>query len=179
MGALALKNLSQLHGDIVPTIWQDLEIEEIAKTLFDLQYGKTSETVVIDYQKQSPEVFYKKAVIKICCNTHRKHLCYSLFLIKLQTFRPATLLKRNFNTQLYQKETPTQVFSCEYFKIFRNTYFEEHQQKAASGLFSGTSDKSSIKLLKCPANIRLDEDVLKTSFVFIFRRRLQDVFKTS
>ena len=63
MGALALKNLSQLHGDIVPTIWQDLEIEEIAKTLFDLQYGTTSETVVIDYQKQSPEVFYKKAVV--------------------------------------------------------------------------------------------------------------------
>ena len=30
-----------------------------------------------------------------------------------------------------------------------------------------------------PANIRLDEDVLKTSFVFVFRRRLQDVFKTS
>ena len=30
-----------------------------------------------------------------------------------------------------------------------------------------------------PANIRLDEDVLKTSFVFIFRRRLEDVFKMS
>ena len=33
-------------------------------------------------------------------------------------------------------------------------------------------------LAKCcifPANIRLDEDFLKTSFVFIFRRRLQDV----
>ena len=30
-----------------------------------------------------------------------------------------------------------------------------------------------------PANIRLDEDVLKTSFIFVFRRRLQDVFKTS
>ena len=27
-----------------------------------------------------------------------------------------------------------------------------------------------------PANIRLDEDVLKTSSVFVFRRRLQDVF---
>ena len=26
-----------------------------------------------------------------------------------------------------------------------------------------------------PANVRLDEDVLKTSFVFVFRRRLQDV----
>ena len=30
-----------------------------------------------------------------------------------------------------------------------------------------------------PANICLDEDVLKTSFVFVFRRRLQDVFKTN
>ena len=30
-----------------------------------------------------------------------------------------------------------------------------------------------------PANIRLDEDVLKTSFVFIFRIRLQNVLKTS
>ena len=30
-----------------------------------------------------------------------------------------------------------------------------------------------------PANIRLDEDVFKTSFVFVFRRRLQDVFKMS
>ena len=29
------------------------------------------------------------------------------------------------------------------------------------------------------ANIRLDEDVLKTSFVFVFRRRLEDAFKTS
>ena len=28
---------------------------------------------------------------------------------------------------------------------------------------------------KYPANIRLDEDVLKTSFVFVFRRRLEDV----
>ena len=29
-----------------------------------------------------------------------------------------------------------------------------------------------------PANIPLDEDVLKTSFVFFFRRRLEKVFKT-
>ena len=30
-----------------------------------------------------------------------------------------------------------------------------------------------------PANIRPDEDVLKTSFLFVFRRHLQDVLKTS
>ena len=36
--------------------------------------------------------------------------------LKLQAFRPATLLKK----------TPTQVLSCEIWKILKNTYFEEH-----------------------------------------------------
>ena len=36
--------------------------------------------------------------------------------------------------QLYYKEIPTQVLSCEYCEIFRNTYFEEHLQTAASVL---------------------------------------------
>ena len=31
-----------------------------------------------------------------------------------------------------QKETPTQVFSCEFFATFKNTYFEEHLQMTAS-----------------------------------------------
>ena len=51
-----------------------------------------------------------------------KHLCQSLFLMKFQTFRAATLLK----------ETPTQVFSCEYCKISKNTDFEEHLRTASS-----------------------------------------------
>ena len=33
--------------------------------------------------------------------------------------------------QLYQKETPTQLFSGEYCEIFKNTYFEEHLQTVA------------------------------------------------
>ena len=45
----------------------------------------------------------------------------SLF-IKVASRRPVTLLK----------ETPTQVFSCEYCKIFNSTYFEEHLRTAAS-----------------------------------------------
>ena len=48
-----------------------------------------------------------------------KHLCWRLFLIKLEAFRP-------------QKESPTQVFSSEYWEIFKNTYFEEHLRAAAS-----------------------------------------------
>ena len=33
---------------------------------------------------------------------------------------------------LLQRGTPTQVFSCEYCEVFKNTYFEEHLQTADS-----------------------------------------------
>ena len=42
-----------------------------------------------------------------------KHMCWSLFLKKLQTFRPATLLKRDLSTG---------VFLC-MVKIFNNGSF--------------------------------------------------------
>ena len=34
--------------------------------------------------------------------------------------------KETEDLQLYSKETATQVFSCEYCAILKNTYFEEH-----------------------------------------------------
>ena len=40
----------------------------------------------------------KKSAIKTFALITRKHLCWSLFLIVLQTFRPATLLKKDSNT---------------------------------------------------------------------------------
>ena len=64
----------------------------------------------------------KKVVLKNFTMFTRKHLCWILFLIKLQAFRPTTLLKW----------TPTQTFSCEYCEIFKNTYFEKHLWTAAS-----------------------------------------------
>ena len=51
-----------------------------------------------------------------------KHLCWSLFLIKLQAFRPAIVLRK----------TPTKVFSYEYCELFNNTCFEGHLRTAAS-----------------------------------------------
>ena len=30
--------------------------------------------------------------------------------------------------QLYKKDTPTQMFSCEIFEMFKHTYFEKHLQ---------------------------------------------------
>ena len=40
----------------------------------------------------------KKAALKTFALITGKHLCWSLFLIVLQTFRPTTLLKRDSNT---------------------------------------------------------------------------------
>ena len=45
--------------------------------------------------------------------SHKKYLCWSLFLIKLQI-------------SFYSKETPTQFLSCEYCDIFKNSFFKEH-----------------------------------------------------
>ena len=39
------------------------------------------------------------------------------------------------NLQLCYKETPTQVFSYEYFKNVKNAYFEEHLRTVASVRF--------------------------------------------
>ena len=50
-----------------------------------------------------------------------KHLRWTLFLIKLQPWGRAALLKKEFSTG----------FSCEYCEIFKSTYFEEHLRTAA------------------------------------------------
>ena len=67
-------------------------------------------------QKQSPEMFYKKGVLKIFAILTGKHLCRNLFKIKLQASQngqthsnnlsvfdqfvmpPANLVKKNSNT---------------------------------------------------------------------------------
>ena len=33
------------------------------------------------------------------------------------------------------KKAPTQVFSCEYYEIFKNTYFEEHLEMALNSTY--------------------------------------------
>ena len=58
----------------------------------------------------------KKPVLKNFTILTGKHLCWSLFWLKLR------------------QETPTQVFSCEYCENFKNTYFGKHLRTAVSGL---------------------------------------------
>ena len=76
------------------------------------------------WQKQPPEVLYKKAVFK-----------------KLQYSQVNTCVGLSFNNvaglgvQLHYNEVPTQVFSCEYCKIFKNIYFEDLRMAASKWKF--------------------------------------------
>ena len=67
------------------------------------------------------QMFFKVGVLKSYAIFTRKHLRWSRFSIKLQSFRPATL-----------KVTPTKVFFCEYCKIFKNSFFHRTPPVAAS-----------------------------------------------
>ena len=56
----------------------------------------------------------RKAVLKNFTKFTGKHLCQCLFLIKVAGRSPA------------KKETLVQVFSCELWKVFKNTFLTEH-----------------------------------------------------
>ena len=71
------------------------------------------------------EVFCKKAVLKNFSKFTRKHLYQGLFFNKVAGLRPATLLK-----------TLAQVFSCEFWKISKNTFFYKTPPVGASGVAS-------------------------------------------
>ena len=62
-------------------------------------------------QKQPPEVFYKKGVLRNFTKFTGKHLCQSLFFSKVASLA----------CNLTKKETLTQVFFCEFCDISKNT----------------------------------------------------------
>ena len=63
------------------------------------------------FRKQPPELFYKKGVLRNFAKFTGKHLEACKFI---------------------KKETPAQVFSCQFFEIFKNTFF--------TNFLSGISD---------------------------------------
>ena len=60
----------------------------------DAQYWTVT---LSNWQKQPPGCSKKKLFLKFFAISTRKHLCWRYFFVKLQTFRPATLLKRDSN----------------------------------------------------------------------------------
>ena len=61
-------------------------------------------------------MLFKRGVLKNSANFTRKRLCWSLFLITLQAWRPTNLLKRYSNTGVF----------CVFNEIFMNFFFTEH-----------------------------------------------------
>ena len=78
-------------------------------------------------QKQPPEVFYKKGVLRNFAKFTGKHLCQSLFFNKVAGLRPK-------DCDFVKKETLAQVFSCEFCEISKNTFSTEHLGTTASEL---------------------------------------------
>ena len=78
---------------------------------------------LVFYRRSHQRCSIKKALLKNIAIFTGKHLCWSLFLIKLEDLRACNFIKR---------ETSPQVFSRGHCKIFKNIYFEEHPQAAAS-----------------------------------------------
>ena len=70
-------------------------------------------------------MFFKIGVLK-SFTVFTGNTCVSLFLIKLQAFRSATLLKRDSNTDV----------SCEYCENFKNSFFHEKSQKLKTKMLS-------------------------------------------
>ena len=54
-------------------------------------------------------------------------------------------------------------------------YLQQTMKERSKLLFKNKLCYGCLETVTKPANIDLDEDVLKTSFVFVIRRRLQDV----
>ena len=73
--------------------------------------------------RSSPsQMFLKIGVLKNFAIFTGKHLCWGLFLLKLQAQ----------GLQLYYKESPTQMFSCEYCETFKNSFFYKIPAVAAA-----------------------------------------------
>ena len=95
---------------------------KICDTQFKTNPPKKLISNILNRQKQPPEVFCKKVVLKIFADFTGKQLYWNLFLIMLQAWRPANLLWRDSNTG----------FPCEICEIFKRTCFEEHLRTTAS-----------------------------------------------
>ena len=73
------------------------------------------------YRDSHSQIFYKIGALKNLPKFIEKDLRRSYFLIKLKVG----------NLQLYQKESLAQMFSCEFWKTYKNTFFKKHLRVTA------------------------------------------------
>ena len=77
-------------------------------------------------QKQSPEVFCKKGVLKNFANFTGKHPCWNIFYNQVAGLQPAGFLKKDSNAS-----NTSAFLSCEVCETFKNTASGGFYEKAA------------------------------------------------
>ena len=94
-------------------------------------------------------MFCKKGVLRNFAKLTEKHLCQSLFLIKLQASGQGLFLIKlqASGLQLYLKEALAQVLFCKFCEISKNTFSKEHLQTTASVMIMS---KQCPKVTKVP-----------------------------
>ena len=70
-------------------------------------------------KRQLPEVLYKRRCSNKFCKIHRKTPVLEPLFNKVTGLTPA-------------RETPRRMFSCDFLKFFKNTFFTEHFRATAS-----------------------------------------------
>ena len=116
------------------------------------------------FKEQSPKVFCKKGVFRNISKLTGKHLCQILFFDRLMAC--------NF----IKKETLPQVFSCEFYKIPKNTFSTEHLRwllllfiftcTLTKSLAISTRYKSFLKFQRMSSFLFGSKDSLKIKYLF-------------
>ena len=99
-------------------------------------------TLLVSFKSSRLQMFFKIGVLKNFTMFKGKHLCWSYFLIQLQGWRPAIVLKRDFNTgallwilqnlvslwpaTLLKKRPQHRCFPVNITKCLRIAFFMEH-----------------------------------------------------
>ena len=84
------------------------------------------------YRSGRSQVFFKMNILKNFTIFRKKHLRWGLFLITLQTWIPTILSKRD----------PTQVFSCKYCEIVKNSFLYRTSLMTVSGFLTKLAENN-------------------------------------
>ena len=101
--SIAFRSLHTLKNkNLAMQKWAKLSLSYILKIFLNfIKFESQYSYKLYSYKKvgsSCSQLFFKIDVLKNFENFTGKHLCWSFFFMKLQTFRPATLLKRDSNT---------------------------------------------------------------------------------
>ena len=92
-----------MHFQISLSLWELQVIRDLlcVGDVVEKSLNKLSLLIILKGRCIS-EVYLEKDVLKNFANFKGKHLCWSLFLIKLRSSGPATLFKRDSNAIVFQ-----------------------------------------------------------------------------